>query len=129
VWDGFNDNGVARWDDINFGSTHGAWQGFWIDSLKSIDKSSLFRPYLYLVLALLVLPLCLRDRAALVMLASGLAFEASVFVGAPTPDYRYSHWMITATVVGFVIAFAHRYHGGKLSGSSLESRSTRTYNA
>ncbi len=111
VWDGF-ENGVARWDSIEFQSTHSAWQKLWVDSLMSIATSRLFRPYVYLLLALLLLPLA-RHRLAFWLLAGGLGCEASFFAGAASPDFRYSHWMIVSTITAGVILFAHRYRAGR----------------
>lgn len=73
-------------------------------------NTPLFDPYVYALLALLLLPLC-RDRLTLGLLASGLLYELSYFPFGPNPDYRYSHWMITATVLAAVILFVRRLRG------------------
>ncbi|KQT14369.1 hypothetical protein [Ramlibacter sp. Leaf400] len=70
--------------------------------------SSIFEPLPYLVLsALLFLPvlafgLALRDRllqAAAALYASGVCHMGGLFFFAVTPDFRYSHWPITAAAV------------------------------
>lgn len=68
----------------------------------------MFRPYLYLILALLLLPFCLRDRHLFGLVASGLSGEAGLFILAPTIDYRYSFWLIVATVLGVFALVAAR---------------------
>lgn len=68
----------------------------------------LFRPWMYLVIALLLLPLALRHRDVLALLLSGIGLEASLFVLAPTPDYRYSHWLVLCTCVAVVMLTARR---------------------
>jgi hypothetical protein len=71
-------------------------------------KTPLFRPWMYLVLALVLLPLARRQRDVLALLLSGLGLEASLFVLAPTPDYRYSHWMVVCTCIAVVMLVARR---------------------
>jgi hypothetical protein len=71
-------------------------------------KTPLFRPWMYLVLALVLLPFARRQRDVLALLLSGLGLEASLFVLAPTPDYRYSHWMVVCTCLAVVMLVARR---------------------
>jgi hypothetical protein len=52
----------------------------------------LYVPYIYLVVSLVLVWLARRHRVELAMLASGIAYEASLFIAAPSPDFRYSHW-------------------------------------
>lgn len=68
----------------------------------------LFRPYLYLLVALCLIALCRRHRDVLVILLSGLGLEATLFLAAPTADYRYSHWLITCTSIAIVMLIARR---------------------
>jgi hypothetical protein len=71
----------------------------WLHTAMSwIASSWLFRPWIYLALSLILLPLC-RDRRLLALLLSGLANEAALFVLAPTVDYRYSIWLVVATLL------------------------------
>ncbi|HEY6035346.1 MAG TPA: hypothetical protein VIV58_13830, partial [Kofleriaceae bacterium] len=59
----------------------------------------IFRPWAYLVVALILFGYALkkRDGWVLALIASGVLYEASYFVGAPSPDFRYSHWLVTCT--------------------------------
>jgi hypothetical protein len=70
-------------------------------------KTRLYRPYIYLLLALLLLPLC-RNRDVLAVLLSGLAMEASLLVLAWTPDFRFSHWLVTCTCLATLMLIARR---------------------
>jgi len=67
----------------------------------------LFKPFLYLIFALVLLWLN-RDRDVLALLLSGLGLESSLILLAPTPDYRYSHWMVICTLISAVLVFARR---------------------
>ena len=71
----------------------------------------LFRPYLYVLIALALLALC-RERLAFALLASGLLYELSFFPAAGTVDYRYSHWMILTTCLAGVLVFVQRVTRG-----------------
>jgi len=68
-----------------------------------LARTPLFRPYLYAALALLLLPLAARHRDTLALVTSGLVYELTLLPFAPSPDYRYSHWMVTCTVVAAVL--------------------------
>jgi hypothetical protein len=72
----------------------------------------LFTPWIYLLLAALLLVLvCVRDRQrdVLAILLSGLGMEASLFVLAASPDYRYSHWLVVCTCLAAVMLAARRF--------------------
>ena len=77
------------------------------------SETMLFRPYVYLAIAILLLVLCCRDRVTLMLLVSGLAYEAGYFPTAATPDVRYSHWMTVCTVLAAMILFVQRYRAGR----------------
>jgi hypothetical protein len=68
----------------------------------------IFEPWMYLALALVLLPFTRRHREAFAVLASGLVIEASLLPLAPTPDYRYSHWMVVCTCLAVVLIVARR---------------------
>lgn len=72
--------------------------------LMSISaKTLLFRAWVYFLLALVFVPLAWRDRELLALYASGLCYELSLFPFAPSPDVRYSHWLMTTTVIATVM--------------------------
>jgi hypothetical protein len=92
------------WDESL--AKHARIQALWIGALESVESSSLFRPYLYFLVAIALLFMSSRVTGAL--LASGLACELSLFVAAPSSDYRYSHWMIVCTTIACVAIFCAR---------------------
>jgi hypothetical protein len=77
-------------------------------ALRLARGTPLFQPWLYLVLALAMLPFAWRQRDVLALLASGLVFEGTLVPLAPTPDYRYSHWMLCCTIVAIAMLIARR---------------------
>jgi hypothetical protein len=72
-------------------------------------KTSRFSPWLYAVLALVLLAFSRRNRDVLALLSSGLVMEASMFALGATPDYRYSHWLVITTCLSVAILIARRY--------------------
>ncbi len=79
------------------------------DAVKAVSRTGLFDPGPYLYLALLLLPLCLRDRLAGALLLSGALYQLAYFFLAPTADYRYSQYMVAMTVLGSILVFVQRY--------------------
>jgi hypothetical protein len=81
----------------------------WSDAYDTIwRRTPLFRQWIYLVLALVLIVVCRRDRMIVALLASGLVAEASLFFLAPSPDYRYSHWMIVGACLALALAIYRR---------------------
>jgi hypothetical protein len=65
--------------------------------VRGVAKTPLFRGWLYVVLAIAAIVLARRRRVLRALAISGLVYEITMFVFAPMPDFRYSHWLITAT--------------------------------
>ena len=86
--------------------------GNWFAS--SWSKTPLYRPWVYLVLSLCVLVQALRqrNRLAVAVLVSGLFYEASFFLLAAAPDYRYSHWMIVCCCLAIVTLIGQGLRSG-----------------
>jgi hypothetical protein len=74
-----------------------------------IEKTPLFHPYIYAIVALALLVLCCRDRLTFALLSSGIGYELSFFPAAGTPDFRYSHWLIVSTTIAAALLFARRW--------------------
>jgi len=68
-----------------------------------------FVPWIYFALSVLCAPLAFRQRDVLAVLLSGLSFQGGLLFLAPSPDYRYSHWMVSCTVVGLAVLATRRY--------------------
>jgi hypothetical protein len=71
-------------------------------------RTRLFRPHAYILLSLCLLALCRRQRDVAALLLSGLGLELSLLPLVQTPDYRYSHWLVTCACVAVVMLFARR---------------------
>lgn len=80
----------------------------WAHAMQRLVRSKYFRPALYFVLAFVLLAFARRQRLASVLLASGIAHEIGLFFVAPAVDYRYSHWMVCATILGAIVLFEIR---------------------
>lgn len=63
----------------------------------------IFVPWLYALIAIVVGIRGRRDRVVLALACSGLLTEASLFVLAPSIDYRYSHWLTIASLLAVVL--------------------------
>ncbi|HEY1551898.1 MAG TPA: hypothetical protein VGG28_28930 [Kofleriaceae bacterium] len=77
-------------------------------AIHAVGRTSVFHIMFYVVLAVLLFPFALRDREAIGLLASAFTNEAAMFLLAPTTDWRYSFWLIAATVVALVLIVARR---------------------
>lgn len=66
-------------------------------------RSLIFRPYVYLVLALALAVVLRRDRLVIALFASAFANLALLFVAAPSPDIRYIHWAMLVATIGLAI--------------------------
>jgi hypothetical protein len=82
------------------------------------DHTWLFRAYVYaaVALALLVVAAVSRDRLALALLLSGLAYELTFCALTASPDFRYSHWMIVCTCLAAIRLFVRRWRAGVAVG-------------
>lgn len=73
------------------------------------QHTPLFEPFVYFVLALVLLPVAARrHRDVTALLLSGIAIELTLFFLASSPDYRYSHWMVLCTILAAITLVARR---------------------
>ncbi|MFN0249235.1 MAG: hypothetical protein ACKV2T_20290 [Kofleriaceae bacterium] len=79
--------------------------------VHAVGRAPISRVILYMVLAVLLLPFCWRDREVFAWLVSAFANEAFLFVFSPTTDWRYSYWLILAVSLGVVLLVARRAKG------------------
>jgi hypothetical protein len=77
-------------------------------------ETPMFRPYVYIAIALLLLVLCCRDAVTFALLGSGLTYELSFLPTAGSPDFRYSQWMITCTAIASVLLFVQRRRSARV---------------
>ena len=87
---------------IRHAARHSAVQRGLVTAVEALEATIVFRPYLYaaLALALLGLAIAWRQRAAAMVVASGLAYDLALMIVTATPAYRLSLWPIVATVIG-----------------------------
>ena len=111
VYDGFGD------PDLLAPLAHRARASDWEHASRAVvhglAKTPLFRPWFYLLVALALLLGIGRASPAVrmpvrVLVASGLVHELVMAVVAPSPDYRYSHWLVVATCVAGALALVAR---------------------
>jgi hypothetical protein len=74
-------------------------------------STPLFVPWLYLAVALALLPLARRSADLAALVVSGVLMELTLLPLAASPDYRYSHWMIVCTVIAVISLTARRARG------------------
>ncbi|MDB4956582.1 MAG: hypothetical protein JWO36_4151 [Myxococcales bacterium] len=82
----------------------------WVSSTRLI--ANCFAPFVYFVVACCLLIGAWRSPHVFAVVASGLVYELSFFIAAPSPDYRYSHWMIVTALLGMAMVFARRWRVG-----------------
>lgn len=73
-----------------------------------ISSTWLFRIRMWALLALVLVPFALRDRRTAAILGSGIANETVLFLITPSPDHRYSYWLIVATLMTIILLIAKR---------------------
>ena len=73
--------------------------------LKLGYTSVIFRPYLYLILALGLIVIFRRDRVMLALLVSGFTYLGMLLVVSPAPDFRYIHWTIIVAMIAVAVRF------------------------
>lgn len=111
IWGGFTHAEYAE-NQLMHKASHSRLQDFWIHQMTKWDQRFGLRVSSYLLLTLLLLPLCRGRRLPLMLLLSGLAHEAGLFLVAPAIDYRYSHWMIITCVLAIIVLFVERRRAG-----------------
>jgi hypothetical protein len=79
-----------------------------LSHLASRRLPALFRPWIYLVISLVLLALCRGQRDVFAILLSGIGLELSLFPLAASADYRYSHWLVVCTCIAIVMLVARR---------------------
>jgi hypothetical protein len=81
---------------------------YWMSSLWKVLP--IYVPWMYAVLGLVVagLALAIRSLDVVALCASGLVMEATLLFLAPSPDYRYSHWLVVSVCLAIVIITVRR---------------------
>ncbi|MBE7450090.1 MAG: hypothetical protein HS111_14660 [Kofleriaceae bacterium] len=97
---------------VSHNHAHSTFQRRVGGALHALSRTPLFRVYWYLAAAVVLLAVAAwrRHGLAVVVLTSGLGYQLTYFFLAPSPDFRYSHWMITCVVGTAVAAAAFALH-------------------
>ncbi len=72
------------------------------------EYTPLFAPWIYLILAFLLLPLAHRQRDVAALLASGIVYELTQGITATNADYARSHWLIATVGIAVILLVARR---------------------
>jgi hypothetical protein len=76
-----------------------------------VRATPLFSVWMYLLIGAALLPLAIRHRDMLALLLSGFGLEGTLLLAAPSPDYRYSHWLVICVIVAAIVLGIRRYRG------------------
>ena len=103
------DSGQA--EGLRHRASHSNVQEALIVPVRWLAQTPLLRPYVYFIVALILLPLAAirRQRVALMLLASAIAYEVSLMFVTLRATPQDSHWMIAATVLSIVMLSVHRF--------------------
>ncbi|MEO8552934.1 MAG: hypothetical protein ABI678_23320 [Kofleriaceae bacterium] len=87
------------------------------DAALRMARTWVMAPWLY-ALAMIVLGVIAvrtRDRLALALAASALTSELALFFLAPTPDFRYSLWLVACVPVVAILMVGRRLSEGRVT--------------
>ena len=103
----------GRVAEFGFANRATSLQRWMTHTIRGIARSTpLFVPWIYAVLAIAAIALA-RRRAILALALSGIGMEASLIPLVHNDDYRYSHWMVVATLVALVATIVQRAAQGR----------------
>jgi len=80
-----------------------------VDSiLTGMSQLVLFKPWIYLIICISVIITCVKfsvpkKREIALITGSGLTHALGVFLFAPAPDYRYSHYTVYVGTLGLIL--------------------------
>jgi hypothetical protein len=99
---------------VSHASRHSTVQSVLVAFVSAFERTLVFKPYLYALLAFALLGLAItwKQRLAAALLGSGLLYEAVLGIIVVKPEFRLSNWMIVATAIA----------GALLAGVARERR-------
>ena len=110
VWEPVYDT-LGDWDllaDLHHRATSSDWEDNMRAIVRAFATTPLFRPWLYVLLAIAAIVLARRRPIPRALAISALAWELAMFVFAPGTDYRFSHWLVVATCASLAWLVAAR---------------------
>ena len=84
-----------RWSALQLEETS------WMIALNRFTPA--FEPWMYLAMAFFLLFATRRNREVFAFLTSAIIMESSLLVLAPSPDYRYSHWLVVCVCISITL--------------------------
>lgn len=129
-WNNFADKAAAL--NIHHEATLSSLQSAVYLVLRGLQRyTPLFRPYIYGLISILCLifgaVFLIRGMSSLpfFLALSGLGSELTVFVAAPTFEYRYSYWMIFSSILSLILLFIQiKSQGYTIQSEPLTSNKT-----
>ncbi len=73
-----------------------------------VSLTPFYIPVWYFALCFLLLPFAIRRRLDASVLLSGIGYELQWYFLAPSPDMRYSQWMVLCSLIGLALVIAAR---------------------
>jgi hypothetical protein len=107
VYDGFGDPELLA--PLHHRASPSDWQRAWNAVVHLAARTPLFKPWLYVILAVAGIALAWRQRLLRNLAISGLVYEIALFGLAPTADYRLSHWLVTTATIAIAAYAASRH--------------------
>ena len=110
-------------DAVQHTARHSPVQYGLVAAVFAVSRTFLFHPYVYAILAVLLLPIAIasRSRDAMALLVSGLVGEVGALVSATTPELRHSIWLIVTTLVATMVLVAQRQNRGTNASATTQS--------
>lgn len=87
---------------------HSLLQKYLVVPVRWLSKGALFRPWVYLAIALILLPFAIRRRArpVVMLLASGVLYELALCFVTSEWHFRDSHWLLVTTLISAILLIA-----------------------
>lgn len=105
IYDGFGEPDLMA--PLHHRATTSDWQVGMQTFVRLFENTPLFKAWLYLVLAVLLLFVVRRRPLLVILLASGLAYFVALIFLATSPEYRATHWVIAATSIALAARLVH----------------------
>jgi hypothetical protein len=106
VYESFGDPALLA--ALQHRATVSDWQYGMQQIVDLFAATPLFRPWLYLLLAIGALAILRRTPLLRNLVISGVAYEIASWLFAPTIEYRFSHWLVITTCAALAATLARR---------------------
>jgi ribose/xylose/arabinose/galactoside ABC-type transport system permease subunit len=86
--------------------------------VRGVAKTPLFWPWIYLVLGALAIFFARKSPLFRNLAIAGIAYQVAVLFTAPSTEYRYAHWLVTAVTIALVAVLVARRSSWRLPSPS-----------